>query len=123
MSVQIFQTERPLQILTKIASGVVNNRHFVKQSGAQCTVAGEKAQGVAREYAADGKELPLSVEGTALVVAGASLATAGTRVTTDTNGHAVAATSGQHINGIVMSPQTVVGQLVEIQLVVDDITV
>jgi hypothetical protein len=111
-----FQTERPLQIFTKTAVGVVSNRYFVKQSGAQCTVAGERAQGVSREYADDGKTYAASVEGTALVVAGVVLDAAGIKVTTNASGEAMVARTGDFINGVTMAAQLTVGQLVEIQL-------
>jgi hypothetical protein len=111
-----YQTERPLQIFTKTASGVVNNRYFVTQAGAQCSVKGERAQGVAREYAADGATFAVTIEGTALVVAGEAFASAGLRVTTNALGKAILADATNYINGITMAAQSEIGQLVEIQL-------
>jgi hypothetical protein len=115
MTAFINQTERPLQVFTKVASGVVNDRHFVKQSGAQCSAKGERAQGVSRSYAADAKTYAATIEGTALVIAGEALA-AGIRVTTNSAGHAIAADATEYINGITLAAQAIAGQLVEIQL-------
>jgi hypothetical protein len=114
-TVMTHQTERPLQLLTKVASGVVENRRFVLATGAQCTVAGSRAQGVSHEYAADTKSFALAVEGTTLVMTGGAI-TVGANVTTDVDGKAVVAVATNHINGIALAAQSEVGQLVEIQL-------
>lgn len=118
MSVITNLTERPLQIFTKVASGVVQNRHFVKFDGSQCSVRGEIAQGIAREYADDGKTFPVIVGGSALVVAGEALADE-VEVTTNASGHAVKAYTGEHIIGKTLVAQAVSGQLVPIQLYSD----
>lgn len=115
MSTDLLHTEKPTLIVTAVASGAVSTRHFVKFSGAQCTVKGEPAMGVSRDNAADGQPLDVTVQGSALVVAGEAL-DAGVEVTTNALGHAVIAGKNNRVNGVTMRAQATSGQDVEILL-------
>ena len=115
MSTDLLHTEKPVLIVTAVASGVVNPRRFVKFSGAQCSVKGEAAMGVSRDYAADGQPIEVTTQGTALVEAGEALGL-GVEVTTSDAGKAVIAGKNNRVNGVTMRAQATSGQDVEIML-------
>jgi|Deesub1362B_J571_1020462.scaffolds.fasta_scaffold00331_32 hypothetical protein len=72
------------------ASGAVTKRRFVGFDGAQISVAGAKAYGVAQEDIADGKLGVITVLGTAVIEAGGIIAK-GDPIAADANGRAVKA--------------------------------
>ena len=108
-------TENPVLTITRTASGTITTRRFVKNSGAQCSVHGERAIGVAADGADDGKIFPVIVEGIALVESSRALAV-DDLVTPDANGKATVATKATFIAGIVMAAVTGAGQLVPVFL-------
>jgi hypothetical protein len=123
MSNVITQTaEKPLQILTAIAAGFVTARRFVDYTGGQCGARGVKARGVAMYEAVPDASMAIIMNGTALVTSGEALVDQDA-VTTDAYGRAVKALSGEHINGIVLNGQPLIGRLVEIQLTGEPINV
>lgn len=77
-----------LMTLRVAASGAVRRGRFVGFNGAEMTVAGGKALGVARHAAATGEDCAVIVSGTVIVEAGAAV-TVGQTVGTDNQGRAI----------------------------------
>ena len=113
MSIEINQTERPTNIITRMASGVIGARKFVKIDGAVCGQ-GERALGVNREETKDGLPMAVMTDGTMLVVCGEPL-NDGDEVTSGPTGRAHKPVGGEYINGVALHSQPEVGHLVEIQ--------
>jgi len=109
------QTERFETVVTRIASGTVDARRFIRQNGKQCDGAGQKAMGVSMDCAVNGQTFPVAIDGTALVEAGAGIPS-DVEVTTDANGRAVRATRGQIVNGRSLGSVSGLGQDVEVFL-------
>jgi hypothetical protein len=100
-----------------IAAGAVTQRRFVKVSGAQATVQGEKVLGVSKYTAPDQGDLALDVLGSSVVEAGAAVA-ADADVITDADGRAITATgaAGERIVGRALSVASAAGAAIEILL-------
>lgn len=77
--------------LTARASGAVTIHRCVGYDGAQATVQGQKALGVARYAAPDGGDVAVTTHGTAIVETGAAVAV-GDDLTPDAQGRAIPAT-------------------------------
>ena len=68
-------------------------------------------------YAAAGAQAAVRMSGTAEIVAGAAIS-AGAKVTTDSAGRAVTATSGQAYFGIAIQAATALADLIEVNIMV-----
>lgn len=101
--------------LTILATSVVTANRFVNDLGAQ-VVADGNAAGVARAPAAIGEQIPVDVQGTAVVEAGAAFAK-GATLKADALGRAITwVTSGARL-AVAQEAATAAGQLVEVRLV------
>ncbi len=90
---------------------------FMKMSGSRgvtITVAGEAALFVLGNAPNAGEAAELYDHGICKVIAGAALATAGTKVMSNASGLAVAATATNHVVGITISTVANANELVEI---------
>lgn len=98
------------------ASGAVSAKRFVDFNGRQIDSAGKGALGIALYDADDGEAVPVVVLGTAVVESG-GIISVGDYLTSDANGKAITATTGQTINAIALSAASGAGQEIEVLLV------
>lgn len=99
---------------TLTASGAVTAERFVSAAGAQVSVAGNPAVGVARNTAASGEKMTVDMLGTAIIEAGGAI-TAGVAVKAGADGRALAHDTGTKV-GIALQAATQAGQRIEILL-------
>jgi len=107
-------TEHPEVIVTGLASDAITKYRFIGFDDAIIGTRGEVAKGVSRDSGDAGKSFPITTAGTALVEVGEDVA-AGDEVTSNAQGQAVLAYSGDAVNGIVVRGQ-VAGGIAEIML-------
>jgi uncharacterized ParB-like nuclease family protein len=101
--------------LAILASTAVAANRFVNALGAQ-VLADANAIGVARSPAAIGELIPVDVQGTAVVEAGAAFAK-GATIKVDATGRAITwVTSGARV-AVALEAATAAGQLVEVLLI------
>ena len=91
------KTYQPLLIFPLKAQANLEQYRFVSANGNYCA-AGKKSVGVVDFSTDKGQCCPIAAIGLLLVTAGGAI-TAGSAVTSDANGKAVAATSSDEING------------------------
>jgi len=108
------KTFQPVQILTIKATGDVAGNRFVNFLGNLCG-ANQKSFGVSLSNFSNGSYASIVVLGTAIVEAGGTI-TVGDKVTSDSLGRAVTATTGAEVNGRALSSASA-GEFVKIFLV------
>jgi len=97
--------------LSVLAAGVIAAETFVTLAGATATAAGEAA-GVAATDAESGDQFPVTVAGTAVVVAGGAI-TKGAAVEVGTGGKAVTQSAGVTV-GIAVTAAAADGDRIEV---------
>ncbi len=105
------KTYQPLLIHSVKASSDLKEHRFVGFNGNYCA-AGDKALGVCDVSTENGQYAPVGVFGFLLVEAGGVIE-AGSAVTSDANGKAVAVSSGDEVNGYALD-SAVAGQEIRI---------
>lgn len=103
--------------LTVAANGAVTKRRAVGFDGAQADTAGQKVIGVAETDQSDGRDLAVSVLGTALIEAGAAF-DAGDDLVVDTQGRAIVnpESGGEYIFADALRDAAGEGAIVEVLL-------
>lgn len=97
----------------------VGQYRFVKNvagAGTVCGTLGERAVGVKQNTPKSGEAMTIMADGVSMIEAGAALATIGTLVTTDANGRAVAATTGNYILGETQEVASGAGIVIAVKL-------
>ena len=97
--------ENHVWVNSMTADGAVNEKRFVKASGAQQDAQGQVCVGVSLDTVADGKEFRCCSVGDVVVEAGGTFS-AGERVQSDANGKAIKATANCYVCGIAMTAGT-----------------